>query len=108
MLMSRLLVPLMKDRRGMVINVASSMGRSIRPGMLPYATSKAGLRHHSAKLAVELADMEEYSGVRVFAVDTGGMDTAMRHVAFPEETDKSAVADPKLVFLEDAPAAACT
>jgi NAD(P)-dependent dehydrogenase (short-subunit alcohol dehydrogenase family) len=97
LLMSRLLVPLMKDRRGIVINVGSSAGRTLRTGMVPYGTSKAGLRHHSANFAVELAETEGFSGVRVFVVDPGGMDTALRYVSYPEETDKSALAEPKQV-----------
>jgi 3-oxoacyl-[acyl-carrier protein] reductase len=97
MLMSRLLVPLMKHRSGIVINVGSIAGRTLRPGLVPYSTSKAGLRHHSANFALELADMEGFAGVRVFAVDPGSMDTAMRRVIWPEETDKSTLADPTQV-----------
>ena len=99
MLMSRLLVPLMKHRSGIVINVGSIAGRTLRPGLVPYSTSKAGLRHHSANFALELAAMEGFAGVRVFAVDPGSMDTAMRRVIWPEETDKSTLADPTKVAL---------
>jgi 3-oxoacyl-[acyl-carrier protein] reductase len=79
MLMARMLVPLMKDRRGILINVGSSMGRALRKGLVAYGTSIAGLRHLSANFAVELAETEGFAGMRVFAVDPGGMDTAMRH-----------------------------
>jgi NAD(P)-dependent dehydrogenase (short-subunit alcohol dehydrogenase family) len=94
LLMTRLLVPLMKDRHGMVINVGSRVGRIVRTGLVAYGTSKAGLRHLSANIAVEFAEMEGFAGVHVFALDPGGMDTALRYVAYPEETDKSALADP--------------
>jgi 3-oxoacyl-[acyl-carrier protein] reductase len=97
LLMSRLLVPLMKDRRGIVINVGSSWGRTLRTGHVPYSTSKAGLRHHSANFALELTETEGFSGVRVFLVDPGAMDTALRYVVWPEETDKSMLAAPKHV-----------
>jgi NAD(P)-dependent dehydrogenase (short-subunit alcohol dehydrogenase family) len=97
LLMLRLLVPLMKDRHGLVINVGSSAGRTLRTGMVPYGTSKAGLRHHSANFAVELAESKGYAGVRVFLVDPGGMDTALRYLIYPEETDKSTLTAPKHV-----------
>jgi NAD(P)-dependent dehydrogenase (short-subunit alcohol dehydrogenase family) len=99
MLMSRLLVPLMKDRPGIVINVGTSAGRTLRTGLVPYGTSKAGLLHHSANFALELTEMEGFTGVRAFAVDPGGMDTAMRYVTWPEEKDKSTLADPTQVAL---------
>jgi NAD(P)-dependent dehydrogenase (short-subunit alcohol dehydrogenase family) len=80
MLMSRMLVPLMPDRSGVVINVGSSAGRTLRTGLVPYGTSKVGLRHHSANLVVELVETTGFAGVRVFLVDPGGMDTAMRYL----------------------------
>jgi NAD(P)-dependent dehydrogenase (short-subunit alcohol dehydrogenase family) len=97
LLMSRLLVPLMKDRNGIVINIGSSAGRTLRTGLVPYGTSKAGLRHHSANFALEPTETEGFAGVRIFIVDPGGMDTAMRYLAWPEETDKSTLADPTQV-----------
>lgn len=97
LLVSRLLVPLMKDRNGLVINVGSSAGRTLRTGMVPYGTSKAGLRHHSANFAVELGETAGFVGVRVFLVDPGGMDTAMRSICWPERTDNSTFAAPKHV-----------
>jgi len=51
-------------RQLIVINVGSSVGRTLRKGLVPYGTSKAGLRHHSANFALELA---EQKALRTFA-----------------------------------------
>jgi NAD(P)-dependent dehydrogenase (short-subunit alcohol dehydrogenase family) len=62
-----------------------------------YGTSKAGLRYFATTFAQGLAGMEGFTNVHDFCVDPGGMDTPMRYVAYPEETDKSRLADPTQV-----------
>jgi NAD(P)-dependent dehydrogenase (short-subunit alcohol dehydrogenase family) len=78
--LTQLLLPQMKARReGVVINVTSDAGVRAYPGWGGYGASKAALEHLSRVLAAEL----EGSGVRVYIVDPGDMNTEMHHQAEP-------------------------
>ena len=78
--LAQLVLPGMKERRaGVIINVTSDAGVEAYPGWGGYGASKAALEHISRTLAEELAD----TGVRVFAVDPGDMDTEMHRGAEP-------------------------
>ncbi|HSM35466.1 MAG TPA: SDR family oxidoreductase [Longimicrobiales bacterium] len=67
--------------RGSIINVTSSVGDEPRAGWGVYAVSKWALEGLTWNLALE----EAGSGIRVNAVNPGGMRTAMRRAAYPEE-----------------------
>jgi NAD(P)-dependent dehydrogenase (short-subunit alcohol dehydrogenase family) len=74
------LLPTMRARReGLIVNVTSDAGVEAYPTWGGYGASKAGLEHLSRVLAVEL----EGTGVRVYVVDPGDMDTAMHRAAEP-------------------------
>lgn len=76
----QLLLPQMKARReGVIINVTSDAGMAAYPGWGGYGASKAALEHLSRVLAAEL----EGSGVRVYVVDPGDMNTEMHRLAEP-------------------------
>jgi NAD(P)-dependent dehydrogenase (short-subunit alcohol dehydrogenase family) len=76
----QLLLPQMRSRGdGVIINVTSDAGVQAYPGWGGYGASKAALEHLSRVLAVEL----EGSGVRVYVVDPGDMDTEMHRLAEP-------------------------
>lgn len=76
----QLLVPHMKARgEGVIINVTSDAGVQAYPGWGGYGASKAGLEHLSRALAAEL----DGSGVRVYVVDPGDMNTEMHRQAEP-------------------------
>ncbi|MGH2399950.1 MAG: SDR family NAD(P)-dependent oxidoreductase [bacterium] len=76
----QLLLPQMKARReGVIINVTSDAGVAAYPGWGGYGASKAALEHLSRVLAAEL----EGSGVRVYVVDPGDMNTEMHRLAEP-------------------------
>jgi len=76
----QLVVPGMRQRRsGLIINVTSDAGVQAYSTWGGYGASKAGLEHLSRVLAAEL----EGSGVRVFVVDPGDMNTAMHRAAEP-------------------------
>lgn len=78
--LAQLVLPGMRARHeGVIINVTSDAAVEAYPGWGGYGASKAALEHLSRTLAVELAG----SGVRVFAVDPGDMDTAMHRLAEP-------------------------
>ena len=78
--LSQLLLPQMIGRgEGVVINVTSDAAVQAYPGWGGYGASKAALEHLSRVLAVEL----EGSGVRVYVVDPGDMDTQMHRLAEP-------------------------
>ncbi len=78
--LAQLLLPQMAARgEGVIINVTSDAGVEAYPGWGGYGASKAGLEHLSRVLAGEL----EGSGVRVYVVDPGDMDTEMHRRAEP-------------------------
>ena len=78
--LTQLLLPQMKSRhQGVIINVTSDAGLQAYPGWGGYGASKAALEHLSRVLAAEIAD----SGVRLYVVDPGDMNTEMHRQAEP-------------------------
>jgi len=78
--LTQLLLPQMVARgEGVIINVSSDAGVEAYPGWGGYGASKAALEHLSRVLAMEL----EGSGVRVYVIDPGDMDTEMHRSAEP-------------------------
>ncbi len=76
----QLLLPQMKARgAGVIVNVTSDAGVNAYPGWGGYGASKAALEHLSRTLVVEL----EASGIRVYVVDPGDMNTEMHQRAEP-------------------------
>ncbi len=73
-------LPTMRARgAGLIVNVTSDAGVEAYPTWGGYGASKAGLEHLSRVLASEL----EGTGIRVYVVDPGDMDTAMHRAAEP-------------------------
>lgn len=66
-------LPLMMDRGGAIVLVASVLGTQPMPGGTPYAVSKAGVLALMRGLAIEYASWQ----IRVNAVSPGFMDTPM-------------------------------
>src|SRR3981189_2709478 len=78
--LSQLVLPGMRARgSGLILNVTSDAGVQAYPTWGGYGASKAALEHLSRVLAAEL----EGSGVRVFVVDPGDMNTDMHRAAEP-------------------------
>lgn len=78
--LAQLVLPGMKERgAGVIINVSSDAGVEAYPGWGGYGASKAALEHLSRTLAAEL----DGTGVRVYAVDPGDMNTEMHRLAEP-------------------------
>jgi len=78
--LTQLVIPAMRAHKtGLIVNVTSDAGVQPYPTWGGYGASKAALEHLSRVLAAEL----EGSGVRVFVVDPGDMDTAMHRAAEP-------------------------
>jgi len=76
----QLVLPQMKARgEGVIINVTSDAGVQAYPGWGGYGASKAALEHLSRVLAAEL----EGTGIRVYVVDPGDMNTQMHRDAEP-------------------------
>jgi NAD(P)-dependent dehydrogenase (short-subunit alcohol dehydrogenase family) len=76
----QLVLPHMKARgTGMIVNVSSDAAVQAYPGWGAYGVSKAALEHLSRVLAVEFAG----SGIRVYVVDPGDMNTQMHRDADP-------------------------
>ena len=78
--LAQLVLPGMRERgEGVIINVSSDAGVEAYPGWGGYGASKAALEHLTRTLAAEL----EGTGIRVYAVDPGDMDTEMHRRAEP-------------------------
>jgi NAD(P)-dependent dehydrogenase (short-subunit alcohol dehydrogenase family) len=78
--LAQLVLPGMKARgEGVIVNVTSDAGVAAYAGWGGYGASKAALEHLSRVLAAEL----EGTGVRVYVVDPGDMDTQMHREAEP-------------------------
>lgn len=76
----QLVLPWMRARgAGTIVNVSSDAAVQAYPGWGGYATSKAALEHLSRVLAAEIAG----SGIRVYVVDPGDMNTQMHRDAEP-------------------------
>jgi NAD(P)-dependent dehydrogenase (short-subunit alcohol dehydrogenase family) len=75
------------DDGGSVINVVSGVSVEGRAEWGAYSVSKFGLEGLTQILASELAEQ----GVRVNAVDPGGMRTDMRAAAYPEEDPQTRI-----------------
>jgi len=70
----------MRERgAGVIVNVSSDAGVESYPGWGGYGASKAALEHLSRTLGAEL----EGTGVRVYCVDPGDMNTEMHQLAEP-------------------------
>jgi len=72
---------MLAQRRGSIINVSSGAGKREAPWWGPYAVSKFGVEG----LTLVAAGETRGSGVRVNAVNPGGLRTAMRAKAYPDE-----------------------
>jgi NAD(P)-dependent dehydrogenase (short-subunit alcohol dehydrogenase family) len=77
---------------GVVVNISSDAAVQGYPGWGAYSATKAGLDALSRVWAAEL----EGTGVRVYAVDPGDMDTEMHRAADPE-ADPSELERPEVV-----------
>jgi NAD(P)-dependent dehydrogenase (short-subunit alcohol dehydrogenase family) len=91
--LSQRVLPDMQARgAGLIVNITSDAGVQAYPGWGGYGTSKAALEHLSRVLAAEL----EGSGVRVYVVDPGDMNTQMHRDAEPG-VDLSHLPGPEMV-----------
>jgi short-subunit dehydrogenase len=91
--LTQLVLPGMRAAKtGLIVNVTSDAAVQPYPTWGGYGASKAGLEHLSRILAAEL----EGSGVRVYVVDPGDMNTAM-HAAAEPGVDLSHLPDPEVV-----------
>lgn len=78
--LAQLVLSQMRTRRqGVIVNVSSDAAVNAYPAWGGYGASKAALEHLSRVLAAEL----EGSGVRVYVVDPGDMNTQMHRDAEP-------------------------
>ena len=85
-LVSKAAIPYLSDGAS-IINVVSGVSVEGRAEWGAYSVSKFGMEGLNQILAAELAER----GVRVNAVDPGGMRTDMRAAAYPEEDPKTRI-----------------
>jgi len=76
-------------RRGVIVHISSDAAVNAYPGWGSYGVSKAALDHLSRSFAAEL----EGTGVRVWSIDPGEMNTRMHAEAIPD-ADPATLADP--------------
>ena len=79
MALMQLALPLLVERRGLIVNITSDAATAAYPGWGPYGASKAALELLTRTLAQELRDQ----GVSAILVDPGDMRTRMHQEAFP-------------------------
>jgi 3-oxoacyl-[acyl-carrier protein] reductase/ketoreductase len=72
-LVTRNAIPLLRESRGLVVNLASIAGTIPTPGLAAYGASKAGLIQLTRTLSKEL----EGDGIRLHALCPGFVDTPM-------------------------------
>ena len=77
----QLAVPLLAERRGLIVNITSDAAQAAYPGWGPYGASKAALELLTRTLATELRER----GVSAVIVDPGDMRTRMHQEAFRDE-----------------------
>ena len=71
---------MIRQRRGVIINISSGAGKTGIPELAVYSASKAGVNIFTEALAREV---RKY-GIRVYAVCPGGTDTDLHRRLFPE------------------------
>ena len=81
MVLTQLALPLLAERRGLIVNITSDAAVAAYPGWGPYGATKAALELLTRTLATELAPQ----GVSAVLVDPGDMRTRMHQEAFPGE-----------------------
>jgi NAD(P)-dependent dehydrogenase (short-subunit alcohol dehydrogenase family) len=79
--LTQLAVPLLTDRRGLIVNITSDAATAAYPGWGPYGATKAALELLTRTIATELGEQ----GVSAVLVDPGDMRTRMHQEAFPGE-----------------------
>ena len=81
LVLTQLAVPLLAERRGLIVNVTSDAASGAYPGWGPYGATKTALELVTRTLAVELREQQ----VSAVLVDPGDMRTRMHQEAFAGE-----------------------
>jgi NAD(P)-dependent dehydrogenase (short-subunit alcohol dehydrogenase family) len=81
MVLTQLALPLLAERRGLIVNITSDAAKAAYPGWGPYGATKAALELLTRTLASELSGQ----GVSAVLVDPGDLRTRMHQEAFPGE-----------------------
>ena len=83
---------MLRRGHGVIVNISSDVAVTGYPGWGAYAIAKAGLDAMTRTWAAELGG----SGVRMYSLDPGDMNTAMHRAALPED-DPATLLDPATV-----------
>jgi NAD(P)-dependent dehydrogenase (short-subunit alcohol dehydrogenase family) len=81
LVLTQLALPLLAERRGLIVNITSDAAAGAYPGWGPYGATKAALELVTRTLASELREQD----VSAVLVDPGDMRTRMHQEAFPHD-----------------------
>lgn len=84
-LMCKYAIPLLKDKKSYIINIASTAGSTPRPGWAAYAAAKSGVINFTKALIEEVAAY----GIRCHIISPGRTATPLRKVLAPNEDPKT-------------------
>lgn len=85
-------IPLLKDKKSYIVNIASTAGSTPRPGWAAYAAAKSGVINFTKALVEEVAAY----GIRCHIVSPGRTATPLRKILAPNE-DPSSIMQPAKV-----------
>ncbi|HXE79425.1 MAG TPA: SDR family oxidoreductase [Vicinamibacterales bacterium] len=81
LLLTQMALPLLAERRGLIVNITSDAATGAYPGWGPYGATKAALELLTRTLAAELRE----AGVSAVLVDPGDLRTRLQQEAYPGE-----------------------
>lgn len=90
-------IPLLKDKKSYIINIASTAGSTPRPGWAAYAAAKSGVINFTKALVEEVASY----GIRCHIISPGRTATPLRKILAPGEDPRSIMQPEKVAEVID-------
>lgn len=90
-------IPLLKDNKSYIINIASTAGSTPRPGWAAYAAAKSGVINFTKALVEEVASY----GIRCHIISPGRTATPLRKILAPGEDPRSIMQPEKVAEIID-------
>lgn len=90
-------IPLLKDKKSYIVNIASTAGSTPRPGWAAYAAAKSGVINFTKALIEEVAAY----GIRCHIISPGRTATPLRKILAPNEDPRSIMQPGKVAMIID-------